>query len=64
MCETRVILREKNSEKEIMAEAAMINVKPNGMLISDILGNSRTLENCELEKIDFIKHETILKKKG
>jgi predicted RNA-binding protein len=64
MCETKIILRDGDSKKEIMAEAAMIDVKDGGVIVSDILGNSRTLGDCELEKIDFIRHEAVLKKKG
>ncbi len=56
-------MREGDSEEEIMAEAAMINVKPEGIMVSDILGNSRILEGCEVERIDFMKHEAIMRKR-
>ena len=61
MCETKVILKDKGKEEEIMSEAARIEIDKGKIVISDIMGNSKVI-NAELESIDLIKHEAILRK--
>ncbi len=63
MCETKIILKWDTGEKEVMSEAAWIKIESGAIVVSDILGNIKRLDNCVLEGIDFIKHEAILRKK-
>ena len=63
MCETKVVLMKGDEEEEIMSEAAMIKLKDDGVVVYDILGNSKSIGDCELEEIDFIKHRAVLRKK-
>ncbi len=63
MCESKVILKGKKGTTEVMPEAAKITVEEGKITVYDLRGSKKTLDNCKLKDIDFIKHVTTLESK-
>ena len=65
MCESKVYVQERGEKRVVMDEAAKIIVdnKYNKIKIYGILGNLEEVEDCEIDVIDLMKHEIVLKRK-
>ena len=63
MCESKVYIPEKEKKKLVMEEAAKIAVGGDNIKVYGILGNLVEVDDCEIDVIDLMKHEIVLKKK-
>jgi predicted RNA-binding protein len=63
MCESSIILL-KNGRKEVkMERAARVHFQGDRAVCTDIIGEKIIIENIAIEKIDFMKHELLLRSK-
>ncbi len=62
MCESKVYVLENEEKKLVMEESAKV-VFGDKITVYGILGNLVEVEDCEIDYIDLMKHEIILKKK-
>jgi predicted RNA-binding protein len=63
MCESNVYVLEEGGKKLVMKDAAKILFEDNKIKIHGIIGNTVEADDCEIDVIDLMKHEIILKKK-
>lgn len=63
MCESKVYIQENEEKKVVMEEAAKIVPGGNKIKVYGILGNLEEVEGCEIDVIDLMKHEIILRRK-
>ena len=63
MCESNVYMLERKGKNLIMKEAAKIVFERDNIKIYGILGNLKEVDDCEIDVIDLMKHEIVLKKK-
>ncbi|MCD6488185.1 MAG: CooT family nickel-binding protein [Desulfurococcales archaeon] len=61
MCESKAILKKDGSEEPIMDDVALLEMTDRGILLIDIKGERKLLENHVIDYIDFIKHKIYLK---
>jgi predicted RNA-binding protein len=54
---------ERKGKNLIMKEAAKIVFERDNIKIYGILGNLKEVDDCEIDVIDLMKHEIVLKKK-
>ncbi|MFH1787879.1 MAG: CooT family nickel-binding protein [Candidatus Altiarchaeota archaeon] len=59
MCESRILV----DGKEAVKEAAKVEIKEGTIIVYDILGGVKEIENAEVVEIDFIGHTTKIVKK-
>jgi len=63
MCESKVYILEKEEKKIVMEEAAKILFEGGKIKVYGILGNLEEVSGCEIDVIDLMKHEIVLKRK-
>lgn len=63
MCQSKVVLWDKEGIKEIMEEAAQITTKGEDVVVVDLLGKTKKIQECEIHEVNLMKHTVILKKK-
>lgn len=63
MCESRVVVVEGGAERVAMEEAARIVVEKDAIICSDIMGREIKLENMDIDIIDLMKHEIVIRKR-
>ncbi len=56
MCESRVVIERNGTKQEVMAEASKISVNGKEVIVTDILGKSKTLENSTIIEINLLEH--------
>ena len=61
MCESKAILKKDGSEELIMDDVVLLEMTDRGILLIDIKGERKLLENHVIDYIDFIKHKIYLK---
>ena len=63
MCESKVYILEKEEKKIVMEEAAKILFEGSKIKVYGILGNLEEVSGCEIDVINLMKHEIVLKRK-
>jgi predicted RNA-binding protein len=56
MCESTVILKSPDGERELMAEVVHLRVSGNKISLSNLLGDEKTVEGV-IDSIDFLAHK-------
>jgi len=63
MCESKVVVIESGAERVAMEEAAKIVIHEDAIVCSDIMGREIRLENMDIDTIDLMKHEIVIRKR-
>ena len=63
MCESKVYIHGREGKKLVMNDAAKI-VVGDKIEIYGVFGNLKEVDGCEIDIIDLMKHEIVLKKNG
>jgi predicted RNA-binding protein len=56
MCESTVILKLPEGDRELMTEVVHLSVSGNKITISNLLGDEKTVEGV-IDSIDFLAHK-------
>ena len=64
MCESTVYLVKGKKKDEFMKDVARIEVKKDGFVCKDILGDSKELKKATLKEINLMGHEIIFEAVG
>lgn len=62
MCETTIVVQNKNGEKETIENVAKLMLDNNTITYSTILGEKSRITGVRIEEIDFIGHKVLVKK--
>ncbi|MEA1926691.1 MAG: CooT family nickel-binding protein [Candidatus Auribacterota bacterium] len=63
MCLSKVYLENKKEEDLVGEEVARITREGESLLVRDLLGESRVMENCFVREINFMDNFVILGRK-
>jgi len=63
MCESKVVVVEGGVERVAMEEAAKIVIRGDVITCSDIVGRELRLEDMDIDIIDLMKHEIVIRKR-
>jgi len=62
MCESTAFIIKGDKKEQIMKDVIRVDINKD-ITLYDILGNSKTLKDLSLERIDLLKHEVLFRYK-
>ena len=62
MCESTIVIDDGDSREEVMRDVVKIYVDGDTVSCLDITGESKQFENVQIQEIDSLKHNVVLKK--